>query len=355
MKRFATTLICFVFLVVCFLLCFSLAENENGIKHATERSIQDVTSQSRISVDKGLAYLVSTQSKTGFWGRHYHVAVTSLAGLAFLAGGNMPGEGKYSESSKSALRYILKSATKMGFITESGTAASRMHGHGFATWFLAEIYGMTHHTSAVDHEELKSVIKRAIRVIKDSQSNEGGWYYQPQKGGDEGSVTVCIVQALRAARNAGIAVDKNVIERGVNYLKRSANPNGSFKYSVRGGGGGTFALTAGGVSSFCLYGMYDLPETKRGFNFMLKFKPGTSKNNLKQSYPYYSNFYATLAMHLGGDQYWDDWFPPLRDVLIQKQRSNGSWAGGADNEAYATAFACLILQIPYQYLPLFQK
>ncbi len=314
----------------------------------------DITPELQASVDRGLSFLARHQSKTGAWGTHYNVAVTSLAGLAFLAGGNLPGEGKYGDTVKNALNYIMRCTTRSGFITEPGAPASRMHGHGFATWFLAEIYGMSHHSTVVDNEEIRKSLRRAIKIIELSQSREGGWYYEPRSQSDEGSVTVCIVQALRAARNVGITVNKKVIERGVDYLKRSANPDGSFKYSLRGRGNrGSFALTAGGVSSLCLYGMYDLPETKKGFEFMMKFKPGTNKN--WSSYPFYSNFYATLATFLAGEEYWAEWFPPLRDRLIKIQSKDGSWSrGGADPPDYDTAFACLIMQIPYQYLPLFQ-
>lgn len=318
-----------------------------------EEITPDITPDLMAAVERGLNCLSTTQSKTGRYGRHYNVAVTSLAGLAFLAGGNLPGEGKYGDNLKSALRYIIKKCvTKRGYISEPGGSNSRMHGHGFATWFLSEVYGMAHSSYVVDHEEIKNTLRKAIIIIEESQSNEGGWYYQPHKGSDEGSVTVCIVQALRAARNVGIRVDKNVIDKGVNYLKRSANPDGSFKYQVRGRSSGTFALTAGGVSSLCLYGMYDLPETERGFDFLMKFKPGTPRN--WQSYPYYSNFYAALAMYLAGEKHWKEWFSALRNNLIKKQQPNGSWSGGVDND-YATAFACLMMQIPYQYLTLFQR
>lgn len=320
----------------------------------SDLEVTEITPEHRAAVEKGLKYLARRQSKLGSWGEHYQVAVTSLAGLAFLAGGHLPGEGKYGNNVKSALRFILKCASKQGYIAEPGGMASRMHGHGFATWFLAEIYGMTHNPAVVNHEELKTVLSKAIKVIENAQSKEGGWYYEPVRGGDEGSVTVCIVQALKAARNVGIEIKKEVIDQGINYLIRSANPDGSFKYSVRSGtGSGSFALAAGGVSSLCLYGMFDLPETKRGFDYLMRFKPGTNPN-WQQGYPYYSNFYAALAMYLARAKYWNEWFPALKAHLLKIQHKDGNWSGEVDND-YATAFACLMLQIPYQYLPLFQR
>jgi hypothetical protein len=316
----------------------------------------EIASQIDSAVNKGLKFLASSQGKVGSLGQTYPIAVTSLVGLAFLANGNLSREGKYRDNITAARRYIVKSATKTGYICENAQSGgtSRMHGHGFATWFLAELYGECHTSMDEDEEEVKSVIKKAIKTIEESQSKDGGWYYEPHRGGDEGSITVCIVQALRAARNAGIVVNKEVIDKGVNYLKRSANPDGSFKYSLNTGGrSGTFALAAGGVSSLCLYGMYDAPETIKGLEYLMRYKPG-SKENWNQGYPYYSNFYATLAMYLSGEKYWNEWFPLLVNDLLKKQQPNGSWIGEIGPE-YSTAFTCLMLQIPYQYLPLFQK
>lgn len=320
-----------------------------------------LNSQITIAVDKGLKFLASQQSKTGMIGARFQVFVTSVAGLAFLASGNLPGEGRYGDNIHAARRYLVNSATKVGYICEDEASggASRMHGHGFATWFLAELYGTSRQSGIEVEEEVKTLLKKAIDVCESSQSNEGGWYYTPQKSSDEGSITVCIVQALRAARNIGLCVNKQVIDRGVNYLKRSANSDGSFKYSLNSGGGrgGTFPLAAGGVSSLCLYGMYDAPETLKGLEYILKFKPGTPGNWNSNSYPYYSNFYATLAMFLAGEKYWDDWFPLEVKTILEKQAADGSWAGGESGTPpeYSTALACLTLQIPLQYLPLFHK
>jgi len=48
-----------------------------------------------------------------------------------------------------------------------------MYGHGFATLFLGEIYGMTH------DDTVKEKLERAVRLIERSQNPEGGWRYQP--------------------------------------------------------------------------------------------------------------------------------------------------------------------------------
>ncbi|NDE64156.1 MAG: prenyltransferase, partial [Chlamydiae bacterium] len=49
-----------------------------------------------------------------------------------------------------------------------------------------------------------------------------------------------------------------------------------------------------------------------------------------------------------------DWFPYIRDELITRQRPDGSWFDQVCGH-YATAMACLVLQTPNNYLPIFQK
>ena len=78
-------------------------------------------------------------------GSKYLVAFTGLAGLAFLANNSTPYRGTYAKNVRDALKFILRNTSKVGYINEAagrGLGGSGMHGHGYATWFLAELYGM---------------------------------------------------------------------------------------------------------------------------------------------------------------------------------------------------------------------
>jgi hypothetical protein len=57
--------------------------------------------------------------------------------------------------------------------------------------------------------------------------------------------------------------------------------------------------------------------------------------------------------HAGGEL-WARWYPAIRDSLIARQREDGSWMDSICPE-YGTAMACLILQMPNNYLPIFQR
>jgi hypothetical protein len=159
------------------------------------------------AVTRGLAALARSQNADGSWGEAQFgrtVAVTSLACLAFMADGNLPGRGVYGDNVSKGLEYILQNSAENGLVA-TPNANSPMYGHGFAALFLGEIYGTTMggaDTQLADrtHEALV----RATRLISQTQNSEGGWRYNPIPFDADVSVTICQIMALRSARNAGL-------------------------------------------------------------------------------------------------------------------------------------------------------
>lgn len=342
------------------------AEDTGAPSEGEAPSFTEVTPESEAAVAKGLQFLSTRQQNNGSFGTQFPVAVTSLACLAYMADGNVPGRGKYGEQVYKGLDYILQCAKRRrdGYITEAGGgSSSRMHGHGFATLLLAEVYGMTHNTGLVEVDDLETTIQKAIKIIEDAQTPLGGWGYDPPPPtSDEASITICVVQALRSARNAGITVGKNkpkVIEKGIEYIKKCKNRDGSYRYSLSmGATNSSFALTAGAVASLAFLGQQDSPEYKAGIDYMNKFKPPRARDG---GHYFYENFYATLAMYYAGDRNWAEWYPPMRDEIVKAQQNtevNGvkcaKWQGEICEE-YCTAFGCLVLEVPHRYLPIYQR
>ncbi len=331
----------------------------------------EITPELRKAVDEGIEWLAGHQNPDGSWGGRYPVATTGLAGLSLLAGGHLPGRGKYGDRVLQAVRYFVRrAAEKQGsdyvYFREFPQPESRMHGHGFATLFLAEAYGMIDDFGAgVSPEELRRTIQKAVHVIEHSQSKQGGWYYEPAppSGGrndaDEGSVTVTQIQALRAARNSGFRVDPKVIQKAIDYMRRSANADGGIRYSLsNGGNNSTFALTAAGVSVMQFLGRYDMPELKRGLEYMMR-ELGQRRGNdavaARGGHFAYENFYATIALWQAGGEYWSKGFPVIRKGMLKSpRRPDASWDDGY-GEHLGTAFTVLSLQVPMQYLPIFQR
>ncbi|RLT00903.1 MAG: prenyltransferase, partial [Planctomycetota bacterium] len=58
---------------------------------------------------------------------------------------------------------------------------------------------------------------------------------------------------------------------------------------------------------------------------------------------------------LAGGERWSKWWPAVRAELLSRQQADGSWSDAQSGDAYATAMALIVLQMPKRYLPIFQK
>lgn len=319
----------------------------------------DLTPAARASIARGLQYLVNAQNRDGSWRTagstgNYPVAMTSLAGLALLAGGNTPTQGPYARNVSSALSFVLKSARRDGLISQIEEESHCMHGHGFALLFLAECLGVEEDPQRL--AQIRLALQRGIELTARSQSAAGGWLYTPDAGGDEGSVTVTQVQGMRAAKNAGIAVPKRVIDNAMKYLENSANPDGGIRYQVSDRGASRPAITAAAVACYYNAGLYDDVHARKALAFITKeLSPRQMEANRYFGHYFYAHLYMAQVMYLSGEEKWQGYFPSMRDLLVEKQESDGSWMGDHVGPTYGTAIALLILQLPYKNLPIMQR
>ena len=321
----------------------TLAEPGRG---AEDVDFEELTPRTRQAIDQGLAYLARAQNKDGsFGGGSYnrHVGITAIAAMAFLADGHTPGRGKYGDQVQRGLDFILANSTESGLIA-ADTSHGPMYGHGFATLFLGEVYGMTR------DERIREPLLKAVRLIVKSQNHQGGWRYHPIPYDADISVTICQIMALRSARNAGIAVPKETIDAAIRYVKNCQNPaDGGFRYMISSGSS-AFPRSAAGVASLFYAGIYDGPEIARGVKYLIR---ATQAGN-DSGHFWYGHYYCSQAMFLAGGEHWADYYPRIRDNLIAQQGSNGSWNSG-HGSAYATGMGLLVLQIPNRLLPIFQR
>lgn len=330
--------------------------NINNIDEDSKVKIEDI-------VEKGLQYLKKMQNKNGSWSEKIgtkimeevvgekaeNVGITCIAGIAFLAGGYIPKKGKYSSVLKKAIDYVLSAQRPSdGYITRNGT---RMYEHAFCLLFLAESYGNTHRD-----KDLKEAISRAIKVLVYSQNPNGGWRYQPEPLDADISVTVTVLQALRAAKNAGFYVPKKTIGKAERYVKNSKNPNGSFKYQLLRDAytrDDSFALAACGLVSLMSIGDYDRNQIKTILNYIWNNLPDKRVTGYNFHY-FYGHYYAVQGFFLYGGKEWENYWARVVPEIIEGQHKEGYWIDEV-GPIYATAMAVIWLQIPKHLLPIFYK
>ena len=276
--------------------------------------------------------------------------MTALAGIALLMNGNTTTQGRYAASVDRAARLLTDCGQASGLIAREDEVSSRpMHGHGFAMLFLAEVYGMTEDRQR--QQEIHRVLSGAISLTARSQSQDGGWFYSPGSKMDEGSVTITQVQGLRACRNAGVAVPKSTIDRAMAYLVNSANDDGGIRYRAGQPGTSRPPITAAAVCCWFNAGQYDQPKAQQALTYAHQHLP------VEQNFGhyYYGQLYLAQALYLAQDQRWDEYFPRIRDHLLRMQNDQGAWMGDYVGQTYGTALALIILQLPYNQLPIMQR
>lgn len=352
--------------------------------------VKELSAQGVRAIARGLAWLADHQQEDGSYRADIgfklndgyqvehldrgHPGITALAGMAFLAGGNVPGRGRYGKNVERAVKYILSCVQDDGMISANGT---RMYSHAFATLFLAETYGMSHDS------RVKAALEAATKFTWGCQNTNGGWRYAPLDQDSDMSITVCQVMALRAARNIGIRVPKGSIDRAIEYVLRSAettpnsSENGSFIYQYRPENPvatrNTYSLTAAGLATLYMAGLYSDEDIlqhireKKIDRFLRRDPPpriAPILGYLRREYPrvpnrtyffYYGNYYAVQAMFTAGGLWWEDYFRKVQADLVALQNDDGSWPIMHVGQTFSTAVGCIVLQVPYRYLPILTR
>jgi uncharacterized protein YfaS (alpha-2-macroglobulin family) len=206
-----------------------------------------------------------------------------------------------------------------------------------------------------NRDRIRKIVTAGIDLTSRAQSVDGGWTYTPG-GGDEGSVTVTQIQGLRAAQNAGFTVPKSTIEKAIQYLEKCKASEGGIMYSVRGPPNSQLAISAAAIATLYNAGEYDSPLAQSCLKYVWdQFQQQRGGWQKSGGHAYYTHLYASQAYYQAGDKYWDEYFPAARDQLLGMQTKEGSWEGDGIGQVYGTSIALIILQLPYKFLPIYQR
>jgi hypothetical protein len=320
---------------------FNLVEEDNA---------PELTEAASKAIDRGLKFLRTSQKKDGSWSMDngdYAIAGTSLALMAFMVEGHFPGFGEHGEALDRGKNYLLKRNQD----SPSGTMGVKMYEIGLFTIAMSELWGMT--KDPEDNKKIQTALERSVDIILRSQSPLGGWRYAPRPdAGQDTSVTAMVFVSLASAREAGVLVPKETIDRLTNYLRDQAfdEKRGGFGYQ---GKGYTIACTAGGVYAAQLAGNRDTEWVQAALNSLENDPKMFSRKD--NGHFYYSHYYAMQAMVQAGDERYAKWYPKIRDTLIDLQKPDGSWVEKEQDYPHKTPMAIIILGTPNRYIPVYQR
>lgn len=313
------------------------------------RDVRDMT-------ERGLQYLLKSQGAAGDWpGQQAGPGTTGLALLALLASGEDPNFGVYSSAIRKALRSIIRSQNG-----ETGYMGESMYHHGFAMLALAEAYGAVDETdlwsnessSRNQHRSIGEALELAVRLAVTSQEKNplGAWRYSPGARDADTSVSGAILVGLLAARNAGIEVPDESIDRALKYYVSSTGDNGVVSYASGMQG---FADSTARSCIACL--VYCIAKRKDLKQYEAVRKHLTE--NWKQpsaGYADYTRYYQAQALFQADLEVWEKWNRTLIRELKAAQAEDGSFRG-QHGPSVSTSMALLALALNYKFLPIYER
>ena len=330
------------------------------------------------NIERGLEWLRKTQFPDGHWeapGGQYPTAMSGMAGMCLLMEGSTLRAGKYSDNLLKAVNWFMARCQPNGMIGNPNSPTEReryTYGHGFGLLFLASVYG--DEEDAERRKKLEGILTRAVEFCGNAQTKRGGWGYVSAKEGgdfDEGSTTITQLQALRAAKNAGIAVKSEVITKATKYLRDCTTPRGGIIYSLSSGaavaGQERAPLTAAAVACAFSSGQYKDEYAMKWIKYCRDNIP-VGKGRL--SHDEYQSYYLAQAVYILGDDRFGEMFPKepaanhltwsgyreaMYEYLKSNQGADGSWQSGYIGPVFSTCVNLTILQLDKGLVPIYHR
>lgn len=312
--------------------------------------------------DRGLKHLVDTQKESGAWhtgtGSSHSASgsgITGMCVMVFLASGEDPNFGRYARNIRSALQHLITHQdARTGYLNGS------MYHHGFAMLGLSEAYGIVDDdllwqgssAATAQKRSIGEALELAVRCAVTAQKNNqwGGWRYGPRDNSADTSVSGAVLMGLLAARNAGIEVPDECIDKALNYFKSMTSKHGTVGYSGGAGGfGGSRNLQAIGALVLAIGKRKDWDQYKA----LAKAIRGNLEHN-EQSYPFYYRYYMAQALFQTDFDAWKRWNQETIRYLKDLQGEDGSFKS-SHGTPYGTSMSLLALALNYRFLPIYER
>ncbi len=321
----------------------------------TSRFGEVVPRDVREMYDRGLQYLASTQTDKGDWpggGGEQGPGVTGMALMVFLACGEDPNFGPYSNHVRKAIRSIITSQD-----ANTGIMGMSMYHHGFATLGLAEAYGVVDERNLWPDQKgprtIGQALELAVRAAVTSQKKNqlGAWRYSPDSSDADTSVSGAVLVGLLAARNAGIEVPDESINKAIAFYTSMTSDSGEVGYAGgMGGFGESLARSSIATLVYAVARRKDLKQYKATVDYI--------KQRIEQATPQgwteYARYYQAQALFQGDVAAWEKWNKLLVRQLKAAQLADGSFRGQLGSSV-STSLNLLALAVNFRFLPIYER
>jgi hypothetical protein len=337
---------------------FAVAALALGVLGTSKTSANAKNDPVSIAVQKGAAWLISTQGKDGGWGQDggetsyvrlgerlesngNDVANTAVAATALLHAGGAPKHSEYQAALTRAVDFILRHVDEspsegLEVTSLRGTQIQRKLGPYIDTFLtsklLADLDGEMGNASANAH--VRQALQKCVAKIEKNQLKDGSWNiagaWAPILG------TSMASRSLYVAQQKGVAVSGSTMVRVQDYTAKASQPG-----SVAEAGGSAAPTTLAASAGVALYQdaqaleQLSRSEKDRKEN-AVQIKAMTGRLASPQhvmgfgSYggeEFFSYLNISDSLHRAGGEEWEKWNSDIKAKLLKLQNEDGTWAG----------------------------
>jgi hypothetical protein len=303
--------------------------------------------QVRRAIDEGVEYLRRQQKPDGSWATYgdYAGGTTALCTLAMLNAG-VPVDDPDIEQALGRLRQLPPSKT---YVVALQTMA----------------------LCAAEPKKDQLLIQQLARWLESAQRKEGndrgGWYYSDDPQSTDNSNSQFAMLALAEAERVGVKVNDVTWQSAQSYWRKGQNNDGSWGYTLKGGGGSGSMTCAGITSMVIAIDKLGTPDAKVNGDTIQCCGGGSGDDSIDRALSWLGRYYSVTQNPGQANAYWlyylyglervgrltaqrfmggHDWYREGADVLIQNQDGSGFWKGHShddNDERIATSYALLFL------------
>jgi len=149
----------------------------------------------------------------------HDVGVTALALLAFLGDANTTNEGPYKDVVSQGINWLRGEQDPDTGLIGDTLSNDFIYNHAIASLAICEAYYFS------KSPLIKRVAQNAINYVQRSRNPYGAWRYAvPPIGDNDTSVTGWMIFALASAKDAGLKIDPEALVGGLNWIEEVSDP-----------------------------------------------------------------------------------------------------------------------------------
>lgn len=348
------------------LISFSGLAAQDGVEELGPTIGQRVPQEVRAMYRKGLKYLSEKQKEDGSWPTKSGfgsdtAGVSAICTLAFLSSGEDPNFGRYASQIRRGVRHIIEAQHP-----KSGLFKGNTYDYGFALLLLAEAYG------AVDDqllwagvkdtsrkrtigEALELAVRAAIVPKERERLIHKSWYStgsSPGEGVPDTSVAGSVLVGLLAARNAGIEVPDDTIDKAIAYFEFMTNDDGTVGYMTNPASAYGNSMARSSITTLVL--AIGKRKDSKAYTACRDY----IVDNLELDYEthiYYGRYYMAQALFQSDYEAWKKWNRMIIIKTRNDQNEDGSLGKSTYGSNYSTGISLLSLALNFRILPVYER